>query len=693
VVYTGLRYALMWILMLVWVQQAGAAITSLAGGAPVQVEADQFWLEGETNTYRAIGDVSIRGNNLQLEAQEVSWNADSGDAIATGKVSLISPGSVVRGDFLSFNLETGLGELTQGDVLLEEENFHFSGERIARTGERDFEVERGTFTSCDPEDPDWQFVASRLRVRNGRWASAKHVRFHVADIPVFYLPYLIYPIRYERESGFLEPEIGYSSRKGTELSLVYYWAMAQHMDASIGLDYLSKIGLGKSLEYRYALSRGNNGTLKAYHVSGIKDNPNSHAFSWEHDGWLPGQIRMLADTEYVSRREFLEDFGDAAEVYNQDLTESTLAFTRAWERSYAGVRFDYTQDLATGDKGVLQELPRLDLSRVRSRAGTTPLFYGIDTTSSYFWRDEGQQGKRVLLRPMLGADLHLGRYLAFEPEIAYLQRYYDSGNPEESEDAFGTYELAARIKSELTRVFEVGGERIERVRHVLEPRLSYEYRADEEQQGLPEFDFRDRVEALNVVELALVNRLTAKLIGEGDIPYYHEFLNLRLSQGFDVSEQRRNLDPGDERRRPWRPFRSELVVRPTRNSFIDVDARFDVNSGAKAPDRRTLSLDSRAGVKDARGNSLQLGYYYRPEAEKYLSGNLETVWLDPLFLQFLQRYDFRDRRNLESRLRTEYRSECWSVALTLTDRLDEQSFMISFSLGGFGELGEMGGGL
>jgi len=693
VVKAGIRSVLLCALLLLAVRPVQAATTSLAGDTPLQVEADQFWLEGESNTYRATGDVRIRSEDLLLEADEVSWAADSGDAVATGHVTLERPGSRVHGESLHFNLKTGLGQISRGEVLLEEDNFHFSGERIERTGDRDFVVEKGTFTSCNPEDPDWEFVASRIAVHNARWATAKHVRFHVSDIPVFYLPYLIYPIRYERESGFLEPEIGYSSRKGTDLSLVYYWAMAQNMDATVQLDYLSKIGLGKSLEYRYVFSRENLGVFNAYHVSGFKGNPDSHAFSWEHDGWLPGRIRVLADTEYVSRRDFLEDFGDAAEEYNQDLTESTLAFSRAWERSYVGVRFDYTQDLATDDKSVLQELPRLDISRVRSRAGKTPLFYGIDTSSTYFWRDEGQQGKRVLLRPMVAADLHLGRFLAFEPELAYLQRYYDTGNPEEPENSFGTYELGARLKSELTRVFEVGGRRIARVRHVVEPRLSYVYRPREEQQGLPRFDFRDRVEAVNVVELALVNRFTAKLSGDDGTPYYHEFLNLRLSQGFDIAEQRRDPAVGEDRRRPWTPFRSELVVRPTRRSFVDLDARFDVNSGASAPDRRTLSLDSRAGLGDGKGNHVALGYYYRSEAEKYLSGQLATSWLDPLHVRYLQRYDYREHRNLESSLRTEYRSECWSVSLTLTDRPDDQSFMISFALGGFGEFGEMGGGL
>jgi len=683
------------LLLLCWglVTPALAATTSMVGDSPIQVEADQFWLEGESNTYRAIGGVRITGKDLELQAEEVSWAAGNGDAIATGGVKLYRPGTRLQGEFMNFNLNTGLGELSRGEVLLEEDNFHFSGERIVRTGERDFTIENGTFTSCNPDDPDWEFVASSMQVHNARWATAKHVRFHIADIPVLYLPYLVYPIRYERESGFLEPKIGYSSSRGTELSLVYYWAIAQNMDASIELDYLSKIGLGKGLEYRYALANENSGVLTGYHVNGFSDNPNSHALSWLHSGWLPGKVRMLADMEYVSDKDFLEDFGNAAAEYNKDLTESTLAFSRAWQRSFSGIRFDYTQDLVNDDKGVLQQLPHLDLSRVRSRLWSTPLFVGVDTTTTYFWRDEGQKGTRLLVRPQLSADLHLGRYLSLEPEAAYLQRYYDTDTPTEDDDTSGNYELALRLKSELSRVFSVEGEQVQSIRHLVEPRIEYRYRPDEDQADLPFFDYHDRLEAENLVELSLVNRLTARLNGEDGVPFYHEFLQFRLGQEYDIEEQQRKVQPGDDPRRPWGLFRSELIVRPTRDSFLDLDARFDVNSGDLTLDRRVQQFDARVGYADKASNQLQLGYYFRSDEEKYLYGNLETSLLQPLYFSFLQRYDFRQEKSLERSLRSEYRSECWSIALTLTERPDDKSFLLSFALGGFGQFPGIGGGL
>ena len=58
------------------------------------------------------------------------------------------------------------------------------------------------------------------------YARGKHVIFYLHDIPVLYIPYILYPVQTERESGFLLPSAGYSDKKGTQLSLAYYQVIA-----------------------------------------------------------------------------------------------------------------------------------------------------------------------------------------------------------------------------------------------------------------------------------------------------------------------------------------------------------------------------------------------------------------------------------------------------------------------------------
>ena len=56
----------------------------------------------------------------------------------------------------------------------------------------------------------------------GGYAYIHNASMRVKNVPFLYTPYIVWPAKEERTSGFLVPEIGYSDRKGSELGLAYY---------------------------------------------------------------------------------------------------------------------------------------------------------------------------------------------------------------------------------------------------------------------------------------------------------------------------------------------------------------------------------------------------------------------------------------------------------------------------------------
>jgi LPS-assembly protein len=70
-----------------------------------------------------------------------------------------------------------------------------------------------------------------------------------------------------------------------------------------------------------------------------------------------------------------------------------------------------------------------------------------------------------------------------------------------------------------------------------------------------------------------------------------------------------------------------------------------------------------------------------------------VAWLKPVYLGFQQRYDFNAGKSLERVLDIEYRAQCWSVLLTLRDRLEDKEYLVSFALGGLGRVAKFGGSL
>ncbi len=650
---------------------------------PITLVADSLTYNAEEDVYEAKGDVILRQAGVELKAEEILWQAATQDAAAQGSVKLTEAGSEVSGERLQYNMATGQGQIRDGQVFVHEDNFHLAGEQMEKRGQIDYFVKNGSFTTCDGEIPDWKFSASEVDVTLGGYARAKHVWFHIRDVPVLYTPYLEFPVQTERESGFLMPWFGYSNNKGTRASLAWYQVIDRHLDATIYLDYLSEIGLGKGLEYRYALANQNNGKALYYHVTGLKETPDLYYLKWDHRGELPGDWSLTADMEYTNKRLFFEEFGEVAEDYNRDKTVSTLILQRNWQKLNLVGYARYIKDLETNNDQTLQRLPEVGLGLARYRLGDTPFYADLESYATRFQRDEGVDGERLYLKPSLSAVFKPGSWLEIVPEVALYERLYstDSGDDEEFVPEF-SLSLATR----LVKSFDLNRWGIERLQHSIEPKVIYTYVPDENQDNLPLFDLFDRIERQNDVTYALVNRLVAGSTAADGSRSYRELLNLRISQGYDIDEARNNRSGENQ---PFSDVRVELDFQPTRNLSLDVDSRFSVYGGDGFS---TLRIG--ASARDNTGNAIKIDYSYKDVgfesvATDFIKLQLDTPVLKPIYIRFEERYDFRESRELEKVVGLEYRSKCWSILMTYRNRYREDGandneFMMTFVLAGLG---------
>ncbi len=651
--------------------------------APVSIDAGSLSYDKSTDTFNAAGGVHLHKGPLELSAETMKWDRKSGEATAAGRVRLVSPEAVLEGEDLRYNLETGLGRVANGRVNASGQNFQIAGAIIEKLGEHRYRVSDGTFTTCEGDPPAWKFAASRLDVTLGGYARARNVLFYLRDVPVLYIPYLIYPAKTERESGMLLPRYGYSSRRGTQFSLAWYQAIARNLDATLELDYLSKFGLGTGLEYRYILGEESEGTIHGYHVfeSGRTDR---YALDGRHRGVLPGKVRLTADLDFVSSRDYFRDFGESYEIYTRDKAKTVVALARNWDKLNLSGQFQYLKDLAQKTDGTLQRLPEVRLAAAPQRLGSTPLLYQIDGESDYFWRREGTTGGRLSLHPALLTDLFSNPWFDLLPQVGYRERLY------ETSDGFaekGIFDLGARVSSQFARVFVVDGATVRRIRHSLEPELTYSFLPRARQDDLPSFDSLDRIGPESRLGYALTNRFTARLEPENGDVYYHEYLYLRLSQNYDFREADRVLDlNSSDSRKPFSPLLLEMVVRPNRWSYIDLDTSYEINAG----ENRLIEFNMRGALTDKAGNQLDIDFRHRSGEIKYLATNLTTSLLKPVYVKYSSRYDFKAGKALENVLGFEYRARCWSAFVTYRERPNDQGIMLSFSLSGLGRVAGFG---
>ena len=221
------------------------------------VKADKLDYDRTNDVYVAEGNVKVEQDGMRVEADRIILNNRTGQASAEGKVYLQEKGDVIRADRLQLDINTRAGMIYNGDMFMKKDNLHVKGEKIERRSETVYHVENGRFTTCD--ENEWYLQADEIDVDMDRYATGRGVSFNMIGLPVFYTPYLLFPVR--RQSGLLIPELGYSSSDGFLMKNSVFWAISDYQDMTFYSDYRARHGLGTAVEYRYVNSRDSGGKL------------------------------------------------------------------------------------------------------------------------------------------------------------------------------------------------------------------------------------------------------------------------------------------------------------------------------------------------------------------------------------------------------------------------------------------------
>lgn len=131
-----------------------------------------------------------------------------------------------------------------------------SATRISQTGQGVMALKEATYSTCPPTKPVWLLKAEEITLdRESGRGSANHVTVRVKDVPVFYLPYLNFPIDARRKTGFLWPSIG-TQNGSPYLSTPVYWNIAPNYDMLVTPTLFSHRGFMFADQFRYLHQQG-----------------------------------------------------------------------------------------------------------------------------------------------------------------------------------------------------------------------------------------------------------------------------------------------------------------------------------------------------------------------------------------------------------------------------------------------------
>ncbi len=453
------------------------------------------------NKITASGNVEIRHNDILLYADQVVFDHETKDVLAVGHVSLIRPQEAFTADRLTFNLETGLGEGTNV-VGLVQPQFRYESSTVARETPDLFHLGKSKITACAQPVPRWEFSASRANFMRDEYIEMWNPVLRVKNFPIFYLPYMKYPLNQERATGFLMPQIGYSQRKGLTYGQQFYWSMARNMDATFSFDYYGAAGAGGGLEYRYMFGDGTWGNLHAYTFFYKTPEPvegettpsekpeNALLFRWQHNQRLPGNINFVANVDYQNSFSFMREFDNnyaRALVYNRS---SQVYLTKSWTGANLSVRFSRFETSFPGwdDAIVRQSLPQVNFSTYQRKLWG-PIYYSLTAafnnwqygTASQFEDGSERKSTELYIGPAISIPINKIPWFTLNLTASGNMSYYgNSKDPETGETVekslvSGNYDLSATFTGPIIyRIYNPTGPGM-RVKHLIEPEISYKY--------------------------------------------------------------------------------------------------------------------------------------------------------------------------------------------------------------------------
>lgn len=690
-------------------------------GGPVTIEADSIAYDGDEDVFHAAGKVLITFSGGYLKTDAATLNRTTNQALAVGHVYVQSDQDILEGEKVSFNIVSRTGMVDDGKMFIAQNHFYIKGERIEKKSEATYRLENATVTSCDGDAPDWRIAGSELDLTVDGYGVLKNFRFLARDLPLLYLPYLIFPAKTTRQSGLLFPMFTYSSDKnGLDIQVPFYWAISESADATFYQRYMSQRGFKEGVEFRYYPSAETSGTLYADFLNdhkNVKETVGSISRDWQesrnrwsfylnHETTFSSGFSIRSDIRRVSDHWYFKDFSSSnyyLDNYSASGTElfrritffgdeslgsldSTVRLTKDWSLYNLTALARYTDDLSlqTND-ATLQKYPEVILTGFRQPLFGSPLQLEFTSGYNYFYRQTGQKGHLWDISPTLYLPQKLGPYVQMVPQAGFRGNVWDRTDNLDSRDKYGdreVFQTGATLLTEVSRVFDVGAAGIDKIRHAIRPELTYTYIPEASQSYLP--DYLSSISASNSLTYALTNTITSRTKGKDGKVSYREMMRLKLAQTFDIQESRRDVTSGTADNRPFGAVTLELDLSPIPSLSFAARNIYSVNSGVWTQTNYDLA------VSDNRGDSAILGYRYTQNSVEEVNLTLRAAVTPSLDALYILRQNRLDNKTIESTYGIKYRKQCWIFEFNITDTSSDRAFMFYFSLLG---LGRSGGGV
>jgi LPS-assembly protein len=693
----------------------------------VPVRADAAHSEWEGDLVKMDGGVTVTQGNLKLTADRAELDRSTNKARLYGKVTLHQPGTKITGSTADVTTTNSFGNVIDATMLEYASGTRVTANKLSRRKESVIELDEAIYTRCPPDKEDWTLSSRRVRLNRetGR-GEAGHTVIRVADTPVFYTPYMNFPIDDRRQTGFLWPSIA-TTEGGLDITVPYYLNIAPNIDATIAPRPITDRGTMYEGEVRY-MNRFSNWQLNGSQLNNDDQTGEDRWFmAAKESGQLNSYISTSIDYNRVSDADYLHDFSvSSLNVKRQISLNQAGSINLNYQQWFSALTVQQYQTVDPLINEPYQQKPRFTLGR-NPTGKNFELDYSLLTEFTAFDHDDAESnirggpwvtGNRLYLEPGLSFPMRWTSSY-FDPELRLRTVTYDLDQP----DAFAGTRKEDYSTTVPQAILDAGVFFDRNITlgdssflQTLEPRVYYLYSPYEEQAEQPLFDTsaltfdyhqlfqprrfigHDRLEDFNQASTGITSRIIEDRTGR-------ELGQASIGQIFYFEDRRVNtLSTEQEADQANSAVAAQLALKPvdslwtTTNVLWDSDEN-DVQQGNmyihyEPKDRAIFNLGYRYNQSNPEISTLSNGIR---QADASVAWPIDNNWR--LFLRL--NYDLDLNSSLEDLVGVEYEDCCWLTRIVYQravfgDEVDDlgqtvsqrdSAILFEFQLKGLGGLG------
>ena len=510
--------------------------------APVNYQADDSLVyDAKNKVAHLYGNSNVKYTNMDLTSDRISMDMDKSNVKAVGTPDSTAEGGV-KGkpvfkmgsdtydtDTIKFNFKSKKALIN--NVYTEQQDGFLSGMKSKRDSSGVIYLQHGRYTTCDDPHPDFYISLSRAKVRPGKDVVFGPAYLVVCDVPMpLAIPYGFFPFTKSYSSGFIMPTYGDESARGFYLrDGGYYFAMSDKWDLKLLGEIYTKGSWGISAASNYRKRYKYSGSFYFSYQDtrngdkGMPDYTKQESFKiqWSHrqDSKANPYSSLSASVNFATSS---YERNNLNSLYNpQTMTQSTRTSSVSWSTQFSsiGLSLSSTANLSQNmrDSSIAMTLPDLNISisrfypfRRKKMVGdekwyekiamsyTGHISNSINTKEDKLmhsslikdWRNGWQH------QIPISASFTLFKYINVTPNFNFTDRMYtnkverswdEATQTEKCDTTYGFHNvynwnmsvaLSTKIYGFWVPNRKIFGDKIQAIRHVLTPSVSYSYAPD-----------------------------------------------------------------------------------------------------------------------------------------------------------------------------------------------------------------------